>query len=253
MAKRHKTNLITASFHYLIKIVRDYDDPANPREIGFSESEFQKIVTRISDERPLDENDPIIITRIKTGVDLPFSKYEEVDTALSFGDFEGAYYGQKYRNNVLGIVTAESLNLRPFNYLITLLRDGKILLGVTYNGQYGDYDGLKNCLTYLLKSNGCRIRSHSITSLSDELGEGTPTEIRLSYRNASDRPERRGIFSKTGVIAIKRADFGDDFPEQVAQIAKSIRGNDQDRKKTIGLIVKQGSMIDLDDEDIIGW
>jgi hypothetical protein len=133
MAKRHRNNLITASFHYLVKTVPNAVDPANPHEGPISDSDFRKIVARISDINPLDETDPEVVTRIKSGKDLPFSGHEEVDPGLHFGNFDGAYYGQQYRNNQLGIIPADSLNLRPFNYLITRLRDGKILVGATYN------------------------------------------------------------------------------------------------------------------------
>ena len=134
MAKRHRSNLITASFHYLVKTTPNEADPSNPIEHPFTEAEFQRVVERISDANPIDERDPAVIESIKAGHILPFSEHELVDGYLHFGNFDGAYYGQKYRNNVFGVITADSLNLRTFHYLLTVLRDGKILVGVTYNG-----------------------------------------------------------------------------------------------------------------------
>lgn len=252
MAKRHRNNLITASFHYLVKTTRNDLDPENPIEGPFTVTEFQRIVSRISDKNPLDESDPAVITRIKSGEDLPFSGHEEVNEGLHFGNFDGAYYGQQYRNNLLGVISADSLNLRPFYYLITRLRDGRILVGATYHGQFGDYEGLRRCLAYLLRGSNYRIISRSITSVTDEIGDGVPTELRLTYWNANNRPERRGIFSKTGVIAIKNTEFGDGFQEEVKKIANNARGDERARRRAIASVVSQGDRITLDDDDILG-
>ena len=252
MARRHKPNMIAASFHYLVKNTPDEADPANPIEIGFTRSEFQKIITRISNPSPLDVNDVSVITRIKSGQELPFIDYEIVDEVVHFGVFEGAYYGQQYRNNKFGIIPADSLNLRFFNYLITLLRDGKILVGVTYSGQFGHYEGLRSCLMHLLKGGNNKISSHSIRSIKDEIGAGVPTELRLTYRSSSNRPERQGIFGKTGVLAIKNTDFGEGFPEEVNRFAERVRGDTSAKKKAIALLVNQGNLVSLDDDDVVG-
>lgn len=252
MAKRHRASLITASFHYLVKVTPNEDVPENPIEHPFRQDEFQRIISRISDLNPLNETDPDVIARIKSGRDLPFSGYELVPPSLHFGNFDGAYYGQQYRNNLLGLISADSLNLRPFNYLITRLGDGKILVGVTYNGQFGDYEGMKRCLIHLLGRGNYQIKSRTITSLSEELGEGNPTEIRLSYRNSGNRPERSGLFGQTGVIAIKSAEFGDGFQDEFTRVAERMRGNPAQRKRAIAELVRQGNVIELDDDDILG-
>lgn len=251
MAKRHRSNLITASFHYLVKTQRAENDPSKLLDAPFSSAEFQRIVDRISNTATLDENDPDVITRLKLGQELPFREFQDLGLDSYFGVFDGVYYGQEYRNNLKGVIPADSLNMRTFNYLISRLRDGKILVGVTYNGQFGDYEGLKNCLCHLVRGN-YSVSSRTITSLSDEVGNGVPTEIRLTYRNSSDRPERKGLFGKTGVIAVKNADFGDGFDSEVAKVADRVRGDEKTKKRALANFVKQGNVIELDDEDIIG-
>mgnify|MGYP003138813062 FL=1 len=171
MAKRQKNHQVRASFHYLVKSIQNGDDPDDAVEEGFTDEEFQRVIARISDLTPLDEADENVIQLIKTGKNLPFNHYEILDGAVHFGDFEGAYYGQKYRNNRLGVISAESLNLRNFHYLITKLRDGKILVGITYHGQFGDYDGIKSCLSHILHGN-YRVASKTLRSVSTEIGRG---------------------------------------------------------------------------------
>ncbi|MDX1245408.1 hypothetical protein GOL91_03570 [Sinorhizobium medicae] len=250
MAKRHRQHLITASFHYLIKTVRNEANPNAPIERPFSAGEFRRIINRIANTAPLDENDERVIANIKAGFELPFIHHEVVDGYLHFGEFEGAYYGQEYRNNQVGIIAAESLNLRKFHYLVTLLRDGKILIGVTYNGQYGDYDGIKSCFTYLLSCNAT-IASRTIKSFSDELGNGEPVEVKLTFRKAAERPERRGLFGHSGVIAIKGTEYGEGFREEVVNMARGARGELRERKRAIANLVNDSEMLELDDEDII--
>ena len=121
MAKKSRNNIVTTSFHYLVKTTRNEKDPQSPVETGFERHEFQRVVKRISDPAPLNDRDANVIERIKAGTDLPFGEHEVVDGYLHFGRFDGAYYGQQFRNNQLGIISADSLNLRPFHYLITHL------------------------------------------------------------------------------------------------------------------------------------
>lgn len=251
MAKKSRNSLVTTSFHYLVKTAPNEDDPENPIESGFTPAEFERVVERISDPAPLNERDPDVIARIKDGTDLPFGEHELVDNSLHFGRFDGAYYGQQFRNNLLGVISADSLNLRPFHYLITRLRGGKILVGVTYHGQFGDYEGMSNCLMHLLRGN-YKITSRTLRSLAGEIGNGVPVELKLTYRKADDRPERRNLFGRSGVIAIKSTEFGDDFADQVSDVTRQVHGDVRRRKKILSQIVNNGELLELDDEDIIG-
>ncbi len=251
MAKWQRHHQVAASFHYLTKVVRDDRDPSVKLDRPFSPEEFRRIVARIKNTDALDDTDENVILEIKLGNDLPFRYHEECDGNLHFGEYEGAYYGQEYRNNRLGVIPADSLNLRRFHYLVTLLRDGKILIGVTYNGQFGDYDGLRSCFQFLLRSNES-VASRTIRNISDELGNGTPVEVKLTYRKAAERPERRSLFGRTGVIAIKASDFGEDFPESVANMARSAKGTTADRRRSISQLVNESGMLELDDDEIIG-
>jgi hypothetical protein len=251
MAKRQKTNIITTSFHYLTKTHRDEGNSELSYDTGFSAEEFQRIVARISNPAEIDDNDEKTIQRIKLGQDLPFTKYEVVDEAIHFGDFEGAYYGQQYRNNRAGVISADSLNLRVFHYLVTLLRDGKILVGVSYNGQFGDYDGIRQCFSYLLRGAGT-IASRTIKNVAHELGDGRPIDIKLTFRKASERPEHRNLFGRAGMIAIKGTEYGADFADDVNRMAKTTKGTVEDRKKYIAELVNESGFMELDDDEIMG-
>ncbi|MFC3169416.1 hypothetical protein [Paracoccus fontiphilus] len=249
MAKKQSTNQISASFHYLVKQIKN--ERNEKIDAGFSEAEFGKLVSHISNPERLDENDDATIARIKAGEILPFEEYEVIDNYLHFGKFEGAYYGLRYRNNLHGPITAESLNLREFYYLITRLQDGRVLIGATYNGNFGDYEGLRSCLSYVLRGN-YTVASKTLTSISEEIGNGTPIEIKLTYRKSSQRPEQRNVFGSSGVIAIKNTEFGEGFGDEITRISDQMRGTITERKRALANIVNQGELLELDSEDIIG-
>lgn len=251
MAKKHRSNLVTASFHYLVKIEKNEDDPNNPIELPITAEEFQRVVDRISNPRPLNERDEEVIASIKAGNELPFSGYELIDGYVHFGNFDAAYYGQQYRNNLLGVITADSLNLRPFNYLITRLNDGKILIGVTYNGQFGDYDGIRKCLLYILRGNRT-IVSRTIKSVSDEIGDGDPVEIKLHYANRNRQAGHRSVFNSAGVIAVRKSEYGENFAADIGNVFRRVFGTVAQRKRMLAQIASEGELLELTDDDIIG-
>lgn len=251
MAKKHKNNQISVSFHLLLKQLPNEVDPHEPIVVPFSQREFNRLLARLEDDQPLNVRDPEVIRSIKQGVDLPFSNFQEPDAGLYFGNFEGAYYGQKYRNNIHGDITADSLNLRPFNYLVTLLRDGTILVGVTYNGNFGDYDGIRKCFSHILRGNHI-VASRTIRNLATELGAGDPVSIKVTYRRKGGRPERRSLFGRTGDIAIRNTDFGEGFDGFVRDVANRARGDTAARKRVIAEIINESEMIQVDDDEVVG-
>ena len=251
MAKRQRNQQVRASFHYLVKSFPNEDDPENPIEEGFSEEEFERVVNRISNTTALDDTNEEVVAAIKVGSTLPFLAYAEIEPGLHFGDFEGAYYGQRFRNNRVGEIAADDLNLRRFHYLITRLRDGKIIVGVSYHGQFGAYGDMQGFLTHLLCGEH-RVASKTLRSLQAEIGEGYPVSLKLSYRKRANRDERRSLFGTSGVIAIKSSDFGDGFEDRVQEVAGRIRGNDSQRKRAIADIVNEAEMLELDEDDIVG-
>ncbi|MCK0128052.1 hypothetical protein [Erythrobacter sp. F6033] len=251
MAKKHRNQLVTTAFHYLVKSMPNDDPEEEAIEDGFTQDEFERVLALLRDTTQLDDNDAEIVQSIKDGTEMHRHTFSEPSPGVYFGEYEGAYYGQKLRNNVLGEIDPESLNLRTFYYLITRLRDGKILVGVTYHGQFGDYDGIRSYLSHHLRGN-YRVASKTLKSIATEIGEGHPISLKLTYRKGSNRAERRPLFGSTGEIAIKRSDFGADFDERVVGASRQIRGTDEQRKRAIANMVRQGELMELDADEIVG-
>lgn len=128
MARRQRNELVTTAFHYLVKSLPN-DDPDELDDVeAFTQVEFDQIVALLRNTTPLDDHDPQVVRAIKDGTEMHRRSFSEPYPGVFFGEYEGAYYGQRIRNNMLGDIDPESLNLRKFYYLVTRLRDGKILI-----------------------------------------------------------------------------------------------------------------------------
>ena len=250
MAKKQKISQASASFHYLVK--RDKDDEKGD-DLSFSDAEFQKIARRIKDTSPIDLSNDAEVRRIKVGQNLQFLHHTELSPSRHFGVFEGAYYGQEFRNAKHGVIGADVLNLRQFCYLLDHRRDGKIVVGSQYTGNYGDYDGLRKCFSYILRSNQSYIVSRSITSLRHELGDGTPIELKLQIKRKNPKAGGAKLFSRSGLFTIKRSDFGETFEEEVRSTLGPIsRVGAAARKSALAKLISQGDIMEIDDDDIMG-
>lgn len=250
MAKRHRVARVTASFHYLLKETREEGQQI---ESGFSTNEFDRVVQRLKDTSPINLDDEEEVRKIKRGENLPFLSHAEISPTLHFGCFEGAYYGHEYRNSKYGKIDADSLNLRKFHYLISHTRDGKIIIGAQYNGNYGDYDGLRRCLTHILDGNGFDIKSRTFSSISHEIGGGQPVELKVNIRKQNRRLGGASLFSSSAVLAIKKSDYGADFASDVKRtLLPALKGNAQDRKAALAKLMSESELMEIGDDDIEG-
>lgn len=249
MAKKQRNNHVSVSFHYLCRETGGADS----KQIPFSTDDFKRIVDRITNTNALDLKDDKVINRIKFGYDLPFLYHEKLSEYQHFGRFEGASYGQQFRNSKVGIIDAESLNLRPFYYLVSLRRDGKIIVGTQYLGNYGDYEGLSSCFKHLLNGgSNLNIQSRTFSSIHHEI-DGVPTEVQVRIRKRQQVIGRKNLFSNSSMIVIKKSDYGETFADDVMnQIAPKVQGDYSQRRKAIAEIVSAGELIDVNDEDIEG-
>ncbi|MCD2316381.1 hypothetical protein LQ954_09490 [Sphingomonas sp. IC-11] len=249
MAKRQRTNQVTASFHYLVK--RKRGEPES-EETGFTAQEFAKLGARLRDVTPIDFSDEAEIRLIKQGEKIPLLKVTDISVARIFGRFEGAYYGQEYRNTKVGTIDADSLNLRTFHYIVDYRRDGRIVVGSQYLGNYGDYDGLSYFISKTLQTNESVVRSKSFSSLRHELGSGTPVELKVALNRPGKKLGSKSLFSKTGVFVVRGSEYGDEFERDVKGLVPQVKGSMEARKAALAKIMSQGDLMDIDDEDIAG-
>lgn len=248
MAKKQRTNQVTASFHYFLKRQKGQPDSD---EVGLSGADFQRLVNRMRDITPIDFDDEREIRRIKVGENIPLLRVTQLTENRFFGQFEGAYYGQEYRNTRLGVIDAESLNLRKFHYIVDFRRDGKVVLGVQYIGNFGDYDGIRSCFLKILQDESSIVLPKSITSIRNEIGDGEPVELKVSLRRQNPIAGGGSIFSRSGVYAVKRSNYGDDFDRDIREgLINRVRGGVDARRSAIAQVMSQGDFMEVNEEDI---
>ena len=249
MAKRQRTNQVTASFHYLVQRQRGDTDAD---EVGFTKQEFERLCNRLRDVTPIDFDAEAEIRRLKQGDILSILKFTQINENRIYGRFEAAYYGQEYRNTKVGTIDADSINLRTFHYIVDRRRDGKIVVGAQYLGNFGDYDGLGYSISKILQSSQSVVRSKSFTSLRHEIGRGTPVELKVTLRRPGKKLGSRSLFSRSGVFAVRGSDYGDDFGDDIRSLIPHVQGSLDARKAALAKIISQGDLMDIDDEDIAG-
>lgn len=249
MAKRQRSNQVTASFHYLVQRPRGNPDAD---EFGFSSGDFRKLSNRLRNVTPIDFSDETELRRLKQGETLSLLKFTEISPTRIYGRFEAAYYGQEYRNTKVGTIDADSINLRTFHYIVDHRRDGRIVIGSQYLGNYGDWDGLSYFMSKILHKDETVIRPKSFTSIRHEIGSGTPLELKVSLHRPGKKLGSKSLFSRTGVFAVKGSEYGDDFEADIRGLIPHVRGSANARKSALAKIISQGDMMAIDDEDIAG-
>ncbi len=248
MAKKQKIAQVSVSFHYLVKNMKGEIDP---QDLGFSEEEFKRIVARIKDTKQIDFKNEDEIMLIKMGKNLSFLSHESLADFQHFGRFEGAYYGHEYRNSKVGKIDADSLNLRPFYYLLDFRRDGKIVVGAQYSGPFGDYEGLRRCFENYLEAKDFNVVSRTICSPSHEIDRGEPVELKVNIRRQNPKLGGGNLFSKAGLLAIKRSDYGDAFKDDIVKrVGPILKKAQPERKRALAELMSEGELMDLKDEDI---
>lgn len=131
--KKSKFEEVSVSFHYL-----DRYDIKNDREIPITTEEFKDITNGFKSLSMVKEIDKDYELLIKSKSRVKVLKCEDVIVDLSIcGLYEAGYWGHEYRNLSVGKITADSLNLRPFFFLLYLSKSGKIYIASQYLGNYG--------------------------------------------------------------------------------------------------------------------
>lgn len=167
MAKR-KREEATVSFHYLIREKRA--EGVAPEIVPFTDEQFKAFCAKLIAQPDIDLNDDATCKYLKTTINAPVEKCEQVDDRTVFGRFRSLYSGHAYDNTDVGEIPDSSVSLRPFFFLVYLSESGRITSGantlvssvatVAYREHYG-----KCCPMALF-------RTHSGTMLRRIAGQG---------------------------------------------------------------------------------
>ena len=243
MAKKRE-EAVTATFHFLERVT---DEGVSSR---FSEAQFKNLAARISSLPKLDLNDKWVAERVKAKFMAPLGSIKLVDARTAFGEFEAAYSGHAYQNHMKGKIPAESINLRPFFYLLYLTEKGRIIIGAQYLGLYGGYEGLKNTICDFL-GDPSTIKSHVIRLGASSYRNAKPVAVNINVANRPSSIAKGSSFGQRAAVTFKKLSADDGFEEHVAQsVFPAIEQGSTAIRNAVAALANETDLMTISESDI---
>jgi len=167
------------------------------------------------------------------------------------GIYESAYWGHSYKNSKLGKIDADSINLRPFCFLLYLSESGRIYVCSQYLGLFGGYTALSNSIFKSFgNKKGLTARSFNLNTASIEDAEAK--EIAISFSRKAGSITSANQYSASTAIVLKGKDRDGDFTQRVKKDFLSHASKPAaEIRKAIAHTLKEQKLIELNDDDII--
>lgn len=239
---------VTVTFHFFEK--GDLGESGDFLTTPFDQSDFDALAAKISEQPAVDPNDPDDFDRLKFGRLVPYLNVERANNRTLFGQFKSAYWGHSFDNTEKGKISASSLNLREFCFLLYLAENGRIYLGCQYLGHYGDYTSLNKSINSKLNL-GNKVRSHSIRSDMEDFRNMIPQEVRISLFSSGKTITSTSAFSKGSMVAFRKGRKDDNFEISVKDRLLSIIGQPHPViKKQIATMLNENEHYSVLDDDI---
>lgn len=245
-AKKDET--VAASFHYLCRVKVEKGKLV---ERPFTEDEFAALFNSLKSKPALDLDDQDALERVRLRLDAPIESVSLENARTVFGRFQGSYWGHAYTNTEKGKISADSISLRPFFFLLYLSVSGRIYIGAQYLGLFGGYGGLERTIRGLLKFDE-RIDSHSLRLSGVHYKDVKTKEVQVRFSAKPDGIAAKNRITDKGMFVLKKRDKNDGFEEEVAQKIVPFIGRPQGAvKKQIAAILNESSLIAVNDADIV--
>ncbi|MCS3740215.1 hypothetical protein [Rhizobium sp. BK661] len=244
-----KNEEVSASFHYLLR--QRKNEKKEPIAVPFTLPEFAALFARMKAQKPFDLTNDEDIDRLRFRDEAPLEDLTQMDARTITGTFKVSYWGHAYLNTHKGHISSQSVNLRPFHFVLYLSESGKIYIGAQYLGQFGGYDFLRKTISNMLP------QSKEIASLSIRLGasyykNAEPREIRVNIANKPSSISRRSTLGGKMMIAFTRADKNDPLVERVKTGIIPFFGHGQSAvRQAVAGLMNQSDVIAVNDDDIL--
>lgn len=248
MNKKHKNEEVSISFHYL-KREKD-SDTEKKEELAFTKDEFEGIHQGLLDIKKLDVTEDEIMDELRFRKLAKIEKIEKTDNRTVTGIYKASYWGHSYENSLKGIIPADSLNLRPFFFMLYLSESGRIYLASQYLGNYGGYTAIKNSVISKLAN------KHGVVSCSFNIGNlniesAISKEVEITYSRKSKHITGKNIFGKTGALSFRKENKNDGFESIINDKFLSLRSKPHNEiRKHISSLLKESNLMEINDDEI---
>ncbi|OCP17036.1 MULTISPECIES: hypothetical protein [unclassified Ensifer] len=243
-----KNEEVSASFHYLARMKKSGNEEAiSP----FTTAEFSALFAKMQAQKPFDLKQESDIERLRSRKEAPLENLDFPNARTITGTFRASYYGHGYDNTDKGKISAQSVNLRPFHFVLYLSETGMIYIGSQYLGLFGGYNTLKDTLVgFMPERKG--IRSHSFRLGASYYKNAEPREIRVNVANKSTAINGRSTLGGKIMIALTRSGKDDILVERVKRNIIPFFGQGQNAiKHAVAGLMNQSDVIAIEDDDVI--
>lgn len=249
---KHKIDEVTVSFHYLVREKKNDDGEVVEDEI--TENEFEKIYNKLKALTAADLKDEATESEIKFGHLVTIQKLEKYDDKYISGIYEGPYWGHSYKNSEKGEISASSLNLRPFFFLLYLADSGRVYVASQYLGNFGAYTHLKNTILNVF-ANRKGLVARSFNATLDHLKNFEPKEVEVRFARKPSDIAGGNTYGLTGAYTFGKQYIDDGFEEETKKgfLAPLLEGKTKKEiRKSISAVLKQKDILEVDDDEIEG-
>lgn len=247
MARKKKKEAISVTFHYLDRQIVGEDEAIEVR--GFTEQEYTDLVDKLKSLPKLDIYSDEFKKLIRSTNRVPIQDIELLADSVCFGLYKGVYTGHSYDNTEKGKISADSMNLRPFYFLLYLSEAGRLYIGAQYLGHYGSYVELRETIKAFLPDKKT-IAAHSFRLDSFAMQNLEAKEVRIKISKSKDLASDN-VFDDGALVAFRKTNRDDNFEGEVAKRLLPFMGTDKDKvQKAVQGILKESRLVDVNDEDI---
>lgn len=232
MAPRRRNEEPSISFHFMERV--RHVGGGNHDQIPFAEEEYQNVYEHLVKCKTLDLQNNAVVARLQTKNLVPVLKCSRSNRVIS-GTYEAIYTGHEFKNSARGRIPHDSLNHRPFVFILYLSKKGRIYIGSQYLGGYGGYTGLKSTILDALADEN-EIITRSFNASKQLMNDAEAIEVEIGYTRASKSDLQRPELGARRTVAFRREKGDEMFSDEVK--SKFLRHANKP-KNEIREIVKQ--------------
>lgn len=247
MATR-KNEEVSASFHYLYRTRKSgEDDVAFP----FTPADYSQLFGKMQAQKPFDLTLEADVERLRSRKEAPFENLTLMNDRTITGTFRASYWGHGYDNTEKGRISADSVNLRPFHFVLYLSETGNIYIGSQYLGLFGGYNTLKDTLIGMLPDRK-GVRSASFRLGASYYKNAEPKEIRVNVSNKATSVAGRSSLGGKMMIALTRSSKEDPLVDRVKKGIIPFFGQRRSEiQQAVAGLMNQSDIIEVSDDDIL--
>lgn len=248
MSKYQKKEIANVAFN---RFARFKENDGELIEV-LPEQGLTNLKAQLEGYKALDHKDEKIFAALRTGKYVEINSVEFLNNTTLFGSFMGAYSGHVVKNSKVGVITADSINFRPFFFLIHRDKDGNLIVGVQYLGPFGDFTGLRNLILKLLPSSK-NIRIRPIVSDLGHADLSNISKVEIELRNNAKNAFDNGFGNAASAFVLKREASDPQFTQTAQTLFTKILAlaDPLDQRKELAKIVNKHPSFDVDEGDIL--